>query len=287
MHMDLDTPQTDVTLVSCDPLPEPDLDMRPLLEALASAGLSARVEVWTDREVDWSASRLTLLRSTWDYYKQADRFRAWIDAVSRVTRLHNPAEIVHWNLDKRYLKELEDRGLSTVPTLFVSQGGSVSPDELPASDSTDQYVVKPTVSAGSFNTHVIRAEDPGLANELLKERAMMIQPYITSVDDYGERSLIFIDGVFSHCVRKAPRFAEDEESITGPLEPTQTELDLAENALRLFDTLLYARADIVKSHTGQAMIAELELVEPSLFFRFGERSAAQLASAIARRLSRK
>lgn len=44
---------------------EPDLDEAPLVEALEAAGLRVRVSAWRDPEVDWSASRLTLIRSTW------------------------------------------------------------------------------------------------------------------------------------------------------------------------------------------------------------------------------
>jgi hypothetical protein len=60
-------PSIDVALASCRGLPRPDSDEPPLLGTLRAAGLRAEVLAWDDPAADFTAARLTLLRSTWNY----------------------------------------------------------------------------------------------------------------------------------------------------------------------------------------------------------------------------
>lgn len=277
----------DVNLVTCRPLPEPDLDEAPLLEALAQAGVKARLCVWDDPRVDWSAGRLTLIRSTWNYYHAHERFVGWAEEVASVSELHNPAHIVAWNVHKGYLLKLALRGIPVVPTALLEAGQSMTLASVYNAQSWPRIVVKPAVSAGSWKTFVMDEDhlDEEVFTELLAQRDVLIQPYIQSVDDYGERSLIFIDGAFSHCVRKHPRFADQDERITGPHEPTSSERSLAEAVLRAVGApLLYARVDLVHRSDGSPMLAELEVLEPSLFFRFSPRGLNRFIRAIKKRL---
>src|SRR5262249_11994288 len=105
-------------IASCAALPEPDADAQTLAAALATAGIEASVLAWDDATVDWDAPIPTLLRSTWNYALSADAFVAWIDRVARAAPLWNPSEIVRSNMSKRYLYDLEARGVNTVPTRF-------------------------------------------------------------------------------------------------------------------------------------------------------------------------
>lgn len=278
----------DVTLVTCDPLPEPDLDQAPLLAALKARGLRVRVCAWDDEDVDWGASTVTLLRSTWDYYRRYEEFLAWLKRVQGVTAVQNPPEVIRWNTDKRYLLTLPMRGVPIVPTVFVERGSEVSLRGVCDGEGWEKVVVKPAVSAGSFRTHFMESSalEEGVFAELLKEQDTLVQPFVESVETYGERSLIFFEGEFSHCVRKHPRFAGDDEKITGPHEPTSDELGVARAALdAVGETLLYGRVDLVRDEDDQPMLAELEVTEPSLFFRFAPGSVERFAEAIAARVS--
>jgi len=64
--------------------------------------------VWSSSEVDWAVFDLVVLRSTWDYAERYDEFLAWIDALPQ---LANPARVVRWSTDKRYLGELAAAGV--------------------------------------------------------------------------------------------------------------------------------------------------------------------------------
>ena len=281
----------DVTLVTCDPLPEPDLDEGPLSNALEEAGLSVRKCVWDDPAVDWAKGRLTLIRSTWDYYRKRDAFVKWAEDVEKVSRLCNPARVVRWNSHKRYLLSLPLKGIPVVPTVMVERNSEVSLGEICANEQWSSVVIKPAVSAGSYETH---AMDLGDLNEEIFARLIdggdvLVQPYMDSVDEYGERSLIFIDDEFSHCARKHPRFAGEDETITGPYEPTRSELAVADAAMDAANAvadqpLLYGRVDLVHDEDEQPLVAEIEVLEPSLFFRFSEEGLRRMVSAIGERL---
>jgi hypothetical protein len=281
----------DVTLVTCEQLPEPDLDEAPLREALEASGLSVRKCVWDDGAVDWSAGRLTLIRSTWDYYRKRDDFVAWARAVEAVSMLCNPASVVEWNSHKGYLLSLPLRGIPVVPTVMVEGQSDLELREICEHEGWPSVVVKPSVSAGSYETHAMREGDfdEAIFARLVAAGDVLVQPYMESVDDYGERSLIYIDDEFSHCVRKHPRFAGEAEEITGPYEPTRAELAVADAAIDLAaevagQALLYGRVDVVHDREGQPMVAEIEVLEPSLFFRFGEEGLRRMVAAIGGRL---
>ena len=135
-----------VALVTCKNIPEPDVDEPLLVAALEAAGVPVRVLAWDDDAIDWTAPRLIVLRSTWNYYRHADSFIAW--AKRHGERLQNPPNIVEWNHHKRYLRELERDGLPVVPTLWFTQGSPPSSGSLSslfADRGWTDVVVKPAV----------------------------------------------------------------------------------------------------------------------------------------------
>ncbi len=277
----------DITIATCRPLPEPDPDEAPLVEALEGAGFRTRVCDWRDSKVDWSQAKLTLLRSTWNYYRHYDDFLQWLAHVAKVSALYNPVEIVRWNAHKSYLIELAEAGVPTVPTVLVELGCDRPLADIVEANGWSRVVVKPAVSAGSFETHIVdRADEPTpVFDRLVAARDVLVQPYIDAVDTYGERSLIVIDGELTHCVKKHPRFAGEDEHVTGPHPPSSDELELANRALDAVGApLLYARVDMVPDVDGRPMLAELELIEPSLFFRFSDAALERMVEALRARL---
>lgn len=279
----------DITLATCAVLPDPDVDEEPLMEALNERGLQSRICVWDDPGVDWGESQITLIRSTWDYYRKIDAYRAWVEHVDGCSTLFNPAKAVLWNAHKRYLLELSGRGVATIPTQLVAKGAKGSLEEICEATGWKRVVVKPAVSAGSFQTYVMERGrlDEGVFEKLVETRDVLVQPYMTSVDTYGERCLVYLDGEFSHCVRKEPRFVGDEERVTGPHEIDELEVEVARAAIGCVgEELLYARVDLIRDDRGCPVVAELEIIEPSLFLPHREGSARRLAQALERRLRR-
>jgi hypothetical protein len=280
----------DVALVSCRELPEPDPDAALLYQALASAGLDTELLAWDDPGVDWSRARLTVVRSTWNYPRYREAFLAWAEQTASASELWNPFPIVRWNTYKGYLLELERGGVPVVPTLLLPCGSTATLRGIREEHDWSVVVIKPAVSASSFKTRRIGPEmsEAGEAHlrELLHERDVLVQRYLPSVESYGERALVWVDGELTHAVRKSPRFEGDDESVsTVSVEISTAEAALAQRALAAVrGPLLYARVDVAPGPDGQPLLMELELVEPSLFFSQCPRALDRFVSAVRRRL---
>lgn len=281
-----------VALATCAEFPEGEpIDGALLAGACASAGITAAYVDWASPGVDWSAFDLVVIRSTWDYAPVLEQFLGW---ARRVPRLANPASVISWNSSKTYLGELIDKGVPTVPTAFVEPGAAA---QLPADG---EFVVKPATGAGSLGVGRFDSADSAARRHIgaLHDagRVAMVQPYLGAVDERGETSLIFIGGRYSHAIRKGPMLpggrvhpltmAERDELFVAEQivrrEPEEAEHEVARAALEVIPggaDLLYARVDLLPSDRGP-LVGELELIEPSLFLRFGDGAAARLADAI-------
>ncbi|HEY5944394.1 MAG TPA: hypothetical protein VIV40_02840 [Kofleriaceae bacterium] len=268
-------------IATCQTLPEPDADEAPLSAALAAAGIDAALVAWDDPAADWDAPIPTLIRSTWNYALHIDAFLTWIDRASRAALLLNPRDVVLDNLHKRYLLDLHARGVPIIPTTLVERGATC---ELPAT----KLVIKPEVGGGSLHTKVFDDGRDGLEHLkfVTSLGAALVQPYMSSVDDYGERSVIWIDGELTHAIRKAPRFVGDSERIEGPFPIADDERAVATAALAPYvDRIFYGRVDLARDDRDQPRVMELELVEPSLFFAKQPGSADRFVAGLRRRLS--
>jgi O-ureido-D-serine cyclo-ligase len=277
----------DLRIATCRALPEPDPDEVPLAAALTAAGIRAALVGWDDPDADWDAAIPTVLRSTWNYPLAPDAFVAWLDRAAAAAPVLNPPEIVRGNLRKRYLLGLAARGVPVVPTTVVEPGEAC---DLAAIAGGAAIVIKPEIGAGSMGARRFAADDLTAAAAhlaaLTAAGAALVQPYLASVVDHGERSVMWIDGALSHAVRKAPRFAGDAERITGPFEIAGDERAVAEAALApITDRIAYARVDLARDAAGAPVVMELELIEPSLYFAHAPGSADRFAAAVLRWLA--
>jgi glutathione synthase/RimK-type ligase-like ATP-grasp enzyme len=282
-----------IALATCRDLPELDLDSAGLLPVLARRSVEAVPCIWDDEAVDWVSFELTVLRSTWDYHQAPTRFTAWLREVAHLGRLINPLHVIEWNIDKRYLRTLSERGLPIVPTAWVLPEQALDLAglaALAAQWSVGELIVKPCISAGSADTwRLALAQTPSVPAELatlLANRPCMVQPFVPSIESVGELSLIFLAGGYSHAVRKRPvpgDFRSQEEwgaRIEAELPP-QDLIDLAAACLReVPGQVLFARVDFMFDEAGTPMVGEVEVIEPGLYMAYAPGSADRLADAL-------
>jgi len=253
--------------------------------ALSRHGIESELCVWNDPHVDWAAYDVCVLRTTWDYFRERDAFLAWLGRVDAVTCLQNSAEIVRWNSHKSYLVDLARAGFPVAPTHLVPAGSPVALHDVLSRYGWSDVVVKPAVSASSYETHrfmgtALDAGDRHLAR-LAQSGDVLVQQYLPSVHEYGERSLVFIDGTLTHCARKRPRFHGEEESIEGPLPIDDEEAHLARSLMGGPGRgTLYGRVDLARDVDGRPCLMELELIEPSLFFNLCPAALEQFVVAV-------
>lgn len=292
-----------VALVTCAAFPHLDDVDRLIIPELEQLGIDVTPAVWDDARVDWGRFDAVVLRATWDYPERREEFLDWLGRVDASMLLLNPYDVVVWNTDKRYLRDLAAAGVPIVPTLFIEPDEDLAGWEPDASYA--DFVVKPAVSAGSRDTERYAVADPrDVALDHIRRvqgegRTVMVQPYLDAVDTEGETAMLFLGGQFSHAIRKGPLLQRGvvgvtidglflEESID-PREPTSSQLDVAHAAVAAipggFDRVLYARVDLISGPDGSPQLLELELTEPSLFLDHGAGAPALFARAIQARMA--
>ncbi|MCD9198559.1 ATP-grasp domain-containing protein [Aeromicrobium wangtongii] len=270
---------------------DPDLPL--LVAAAAERGTVGEIVVWDDPSVDWASYDAVVVRSCWDYIARREEFLAW---AATVPHLHNSHEILTWNTDKVYLRQLQDAGVPIIETRWdVAPGDDIG--------DHDEWVVKPTISAGSKDT--ARWSTPEevwthSAELVAAGRTSMTQAYISSVDEEGETAMLYLGGEFSHAIRKGPLLLRGEgvrqdrdsrEEIT-PRTPTAAQRAVSDHVLETTVSLLgldaaplYARVDLVTAADGAPILIELELTEPSLFLTQSDGGAGRLVDAVLARSS--
>jgi len=198
---------------------------------------------------------------------------------------------VLWNADKAYLRELAGAGLPLPRTRWFAPGERPDCEALLREWGAARGVLKPRISATAYGTHLVT---PGArwSDEAwgpLETHGSLFQAFVPEIETDGEVSLIFVDGGFSHAVRKraAPGDFRVQSDFGGSWEQISTPRALRAFGARVLATAsrpwVYARVDVVEAARGP-LLMELELIEPQLFLT--EAAAARLAEALKRRMSR-
>jgi glutathione synthase/RimK-type ligase-like ATP-grasp enzyme len=271
---------------------------RPLHEeAFARGGVELAYCAWWDGEVEWDRYDLVVIRSTWDYVPRLTEYRRWLRAIDRLGTLRNPAPLVEWNIDKRYLSALGAVGVPVIPTRIAN-----SEEELASAlAEPGEHVVKPVVSAGSADTGRFAPGDPAamaLGRGVLSRGVpVMVQPAVQSVATEGEISAVLMGGTVSHSFRRGPVLAlgggehnrnHEEDVAAEELSADQERVvglameavgRIAVDLLGVGTPLLYARIDLVRADDGGNLVLEVELNEPSFFLPMDDRAADRFVAA--------
>lgn len=304
---------TAIALATCEELPSLVDDDATFVAALRDRGVTVEPVVWSDDSVTWDRFDAVLVRSIWDYYRHPEKFAAWVDRLEAAScPVWNHPETLRWNRHKFYLRDLAERGVSTLPTEYVERGSDASLSAMLDDRGWDEVVVKPAVSAGAFATKRIARSDADAEqswfDDLLAERDILVQRFADGITA-GEWSLVFFDGAFSHAVVKRPkagdfRVQEDHGGSVAVESPSES---LRAQAHDVVDAVtaemdgerpLYARVDGIErgnsDRVGQVEsgagadtdfhLLEVELIEPELFFRVDDDAGPRLAEALRERL---
>jgi glutathione synthase/RimK-type ligase-like ATP-grasp enzyme len=258
-----------IAIATYDKLPDLTFNDQLLIPIFRENGYTVSPEIWDNSEVDWSSFDIVLIRSTWDYYLKPVEFKNWISQfINSKTRLINSAEMVLKNSHKFYLKELANKGVSIIPTIFSSEK-----IELEKLKMWEKIVIKPAVSAGSHETEIFEVNM--LTQEVLDNKTRtgdwLVQPFLEEIKDAGEISMLFFGGNFSHAIQKVPKsgdFRVQKQFGAQYLkfEPSTTLLSIAKNIVQIAGKeSVYARIDGVMTQNG-FLLMEVEMIEPDLFF---------------------
>ena len=264
-------------------------DDQALVHPLTLRDFAPERAIWSDPQFPWSSIDAVILRSCWDYHLRLAEFLQWLAHLEQLrVRVWNPPALLRWNSDKIYLRDLEGKGISVIPTIWPNS--TVPLDEALHSIGWDKAVVKPRVSATAHKTCLTSADNTTTAQHTLEELiagpGALVQKFMPEIQAQGEWSLIFFAGRFSHAVVKTPksgdfRVQHDFGGLERGAEPPAHVLEDATNVVRAVGKAsLYARVDGVES-AGRLHLMELELIEPALFLKSTPLAADRFADAIA------
>jgi len=290
-----------IAFATCDLLPELDLDDVPLARALEERGVAVKVAPWQQLAARGAAD-LVLLRSCWDYHLHTAAFLAWIaELEDAAVPLLNPPAVVRWNHDKHYLLDLAEHGLRIPETLVVERGSELDLERVMRERDWSEVVVKPTVSMSAHRTHRIamprtqqvRGLPPHTHDDLralVRDGDVLVQEFAPEILSDGEWSFVFCDGAFSHAVTKRPAAGDFrvQHEFGGALhlaEATTAQIEQARRALRAApQPCLYCRVDAI-FRGGELLIMEIEAIDPQLYLRADDGTAARrFAAALDARL---
>ncbi len=270
----------------CVLTPAPDYfeDSTPHCRLLEAAlGCVPEYRPWTDPG-DLSSFALVMPLMAWGYPYDPARWFALLNRMEdEGVKIANPVSILRWNSDKAYLIELADKNIAVVPTVMTPVLDDAALADAAAHFGTDSLIIKPPISGGAFGTYRIKTGDP-IPGDVAGTR-IMIQPFLTTISTEGEYSLFYFGGQFSHAIIKRPAAGDFRvQDYLGGTEAPVTPPDEAYALAAAPSSCLYARVDMLRDEQGVMRLMELELTEPSLFFKFAPDGGAKFAAAVNARL---
>ncbi|WP_203295397.1 ATP-grasp domain-containing protein [Luteirhabdus pelagi] len=265
-----------------------------LKAALEKRSVSVERTFWDNLNYDWSKPDAILIRTVWDYFERYREFADWMENVSTQTQIINPLPIMKWNGHKFYLRDLENKGVQIVPTVFVERGGGRSLPDICKDKGWQNVVIKPAVSAAAFHAHKVLKDELELKERtfqsLLLERDMLVQPFFETIETKGEASLMVFNGKYTHAVLKKAksgdfRVQDDFGGTIHSYQPSEKEIEFAEFANSQCPTPpVYGRVDIVWDEQDDCYLSEMEFLDPEIWLREKPETAEVLAEGIVKTL---
>lgn len=265
---------------------EHDRMITALRAPFAAKGMQIHVLDWADLSVDWSDFGAAIIGTTWDYWDHHEQFIETLNRIEQSTPLFNSAHLVCWNSHKGYLRELAKKGANLIPTLWLEHIDQATYASAFDQLDSDDLVFKRQVGAGADGQFRLGSKDamPDMPHP------MMVQPFLSKIQEEGEYSFIFIDGIFCHALLKTAKSGDYRiQSTYGgretPIAPTPEDLFEATTVLQTLDERpLYARVDMLRGEDGRLLLMELEMIEPYLYPIEGPNLGPMMANAVHRRM---
>jgi len=247
------------------------------IKSLTEQGIDVDILDW-EKVVQTDPTKLSryraiIIRTIWNYFKKPESFIKMLDFFKENhLPLLNPVDIVRWNMDKRYLQELQDDGIEVIPTEFIFKHHE-NVFQKAINRGWKTMVLKPMISGGSYHTFVITDQEGKRFDELIEEfyqnRPYLLQEFIPEITN-GEISTLCYASGYSYSIKKVPQagdyrvqFNYGGQYHVCPVDP-QIQAIAQKIQGRFISTTLYQRVDGVW-RDGHFLLMEVELIEPDLY----------------------
>lgn len=283
-----------IAFATCRNMPEISHDDQLLAAELRRQGHHVEGIPWDHADVAWGHFDAVLLRSCWDYFEHVEKFAGWITGIQQVTLVLNAPDLVLPTLHKGYLVKAVSAGAAIPATVLMKRGEQPHAKDLSGRVGGHLAVVKPAVSASAHETHLVdlrTTEAHRTISRLVQSMDLLVQEFIPAING-GELSMVYVEGRFSHAVRKRPALGDWRvQTVYGgtvtveatPREPLLAFGTRCLNACAHHEPT-YARVDVIDAARGP-MLMEVELIEPVLFLGTCAEAVKRLAEAVTRKIA--
>ncbi|SDG76604.1 hypothetical protein SAMN04488062_10272 [Flavobacterium omnivorum] len=278
-----------IALLTCEKLPDLNPEDQKIIPALAQHNIESSAVIWSDKTVNWTDFDYLIFRNTWDYFEKETEFKIWLDHIENLgIKTLNPIEVIKQNIHKFYLREMEQQGITILPTLFIDKTAHLDlAKRIPS--HWKKAVIKPAFSAGSYLTEVFDVSNSTQIDQqyerIALEKELLVQEFMPQIQTLGETSFIFFNKKFSHAVNKKPVEGDFRvQSLFGGIytlvHPSQDLIQKAQKVVNTFkEDLLYARVDGILIDQ-ELYLMEVECIEPDLYFDLSENSLERFVASI-------
>ncbi|MCL9685715.1 ATP-grasp domain-containing protein [Legionella maioricensis] len=261
-----------------------------LTSALEHKGFKVTRTYWDNDSFDWTKTRFALFRATWDYFHRFAEFQLWLKKRAQQIEFINPYSVIQWNMNKKYLSTLLQRGVNIPPTLFLEQGVHTSLNNLLKQTGWSKAILKPAIGGGARHTYLFNEQNVGNYEDtfqrLISTESMLVQEFQENIKSKGEVSFMVFGGQYSHAVLKKAKAGDFriQDDFGGTLHSyiaSREEKLFVEHAIAQCDqSPIYARVDVMWDNHNELCLSELEMIEPELWFRKNEYAAQAMADAV-------
>ena len=259
-----------------------------IVQPLSKLGWECEFIPWDSISINWDDFDAVIIRSTWDYQQKEKLFFKTLQSIEASTAtLYNSLDAVKWNINKRYLLELEKENISIIPTRLYDSFDFDIINQLFSFFNENKLIIKPCVSANADDTFILEQNKMGSLKPVLEntfsQKDFLVQPFIKNIRIEGEYSLIYFGNRLSHVLLKTPKNGDFrvQEEHGGILKAiNKPESSLIDFGNKVMETIpyqcLFSRVDVVRG-SNNYLLMEVELIEPSLYFNMDLNSPQMFA----------
>ena len=256
-------------IATCAEYPQGNESLEQLKITLEQKGFACCLQNWREILLDsLDLNTIILPLAIWDYSLYYPIFLDFLRKIEQFSlKIVNPISLILWNLSKDYLLDLEKRGLPIIPSL-VLYPDTCWEDKI-MQKGWHNPVIKPLV--GQSGRGVLRfGEQPFKQSDY--PFGAIAQPFMESIYTQGEVCLVFFGQEYQYAIHRKPapkqwRANSNYGVTTHRIEASNQWIEIAKNAvMNLPFKSCYARVDLLPQDNQKALISEVELIEPSLYF---------------------
>lgn len=284
-------------IATCKEWPTLPANLQPLVQQLQQRGITVKVAPWQqaqEADVVWTSC-------VWDYSTQVADFLRWLEQLEQqgITTV-NPISLMRWNMRKTYLQDLMQSGVEVIPTQYFQHLTIEQLREWGERQQTSHFVLKPAI--GQSGKGVSKGSLDALPDLTPYSQDVIVQPYISAIEQYGETSMVFFQGKFSHAVKRQPPQGEwRANSAYGvqvfATQPSQVALQAAQKVVDYVSMLAFEGDEVSLGHSktppayarvdgidaldeGTFLLNECELIEPALYWHTSDKAADRFVQVL-------